>query len=68
MLFFLMIDFLMCNAYFELWIGGSKILMEVPIQKISRFHNSECKKMNTVQVHFRVFKKIGIIWSLHNIV
>jgi len=29
----------------------------------------ECKKINTVQVHFRVFKKIiETVWSLHNIV
>jgi len=28
----------------------------VSIQNFSGFHNSECKKINTVQVHFRVFK------------
>jgi len=55
--FFWMMDFWMWNAYFELQIGGSEILAEVPIQIFSRFHNPECKKINTVQVHFRVFKK-----------
>ena len=55
--FFWMVDFWMWNVYFELQIDGFEILPEVPIQNFSRFHNPECKKLNTVQVHFGVFKK-----------
>jgi len=38
-MFFLMIDFLILNTYFELRIGGSKILPEVPIRNFSGFYN-----------------------------